>query len=75
MKSVKSVITVRLDKGLKPALDRFCRRSGRSRSAVIRDAIRRHLRLMAFEGLRRRTMPFAEARGLMTDDDIFKLVS
>jgi hypothetical protein len=30
---------------------------------------------MIFEQLRHKTMPFAEARGFLTDEDIFKAVS
>ena len=33
------------------------------------------LRISRFESLRQRIMPFAEARGLLTDEDVFDLVS
>jgi predicted transcriptional regulator len=68
-------VTVRLDDDLKPILDEVCRRSGRTRSDVMREALRRHLALLRFEQLRRRVMPFAEARGYLTDEDVFKDVS
>jgi predicted transcriptional regulator len=68
-------ITVRLDDDLVPILDEVCRRSGRTRSEVMREALRRHLALLRFEQLRRRVMPFAEARGYLTDDDVFNQVS
>ncbi len=68
-------ITVRLDEDLVPILDEVCRRSGRTRSEVMRDALKRHLALLRFEQLRRRVMPFAEARGYLADEDVFKTVS
>jgi metal-responsive CopG/Arc/MetJ family transcriptional regulator len=68
-------ISVRLDNGLLPILDEACRRSGRTRSEVMREALRRHLSQLRFEQLRRRVMPFAEARGYLTDDDVFNMVS
>lgn len=68
-------ITVRLDDDLKPILDNVCRRSGRTRSEVIREALRRHLAQLRFERLRRRVTPFAEARGYLTDEDVFNAVS
>jgi predicted transcriptional regulator len=68
-------ITVRLDNDLVPILDEVCRRSGRTRSEVMREALRRHLALLRFEQMRRRVMPFAEARGYLTDDDVFNQVS
>jgi len=68
-------ITVRLDEQLLPTLDEVCRRSGRTRSDVIREALKRHLAQLRFEQLRRRVMPLAEARGYLTDEDVFKTVS
>ena len=68
-------ITVRLDDDLLPVLDEACRRSGRTRSEIMREALRRHLSQLRFEQLRRRVMPFVEARGYLTDEDIFKTIS
>jgi hypothetical protein len=42
---------------------------------VVRDAVRRQLALAQFQDLRRRTMPLAEARGYLTDEDVFRDVS
>jgi hypothetical protein len=42
---------------------------------VVREAVRRHLAQLRFEQLRRRVMPFAEARGYLTDEDVFNKVS
>ena len=71
----QGAVTVRLDDDLEPLLDEVCRRSGRTRSEVIREALRRHLAQLRFEQLRRRVMPFAEARGYLTDEDVFHKVS
>ena len=49
--------------------------SGRSRSEVVREALRRQLQLLRFERIRERLLPFAEARGYLTDEDVFDEVS
>jgi metal-responsive CopG/Arc/MetJ family transcriptional regulator len=72
---MKHTITVRLDEELEKQLDDIAIRSGRNRSEVVRDALRRQLSLMAFERLREQIMPFAEARGYLTDEDVFREVS
>ena len=41
----------------------------------MREALRRHLARLRFEQLRRRVMPFAEARGYLTDEDVFDTMS
>lgn len=51
------------------------RELGRTRSDVVRDALRRQLALLRFETARRRLMPLAEARGYLTDEDVFRDVS
>jgi metal-responsive CopG/Arc/MetJ family transcriptional regulator len=68
-------VTVRLDNDLVPILDEMCRRSGRTRSEVMRAALRHHLSQPRFEQLRRRVIPFARARGYLTDEDVFDRVS
>lgn len=70
-----SALTIRLDPELDSQLDRVARRSGKSRSEIVREAIRRQLAVAEFDDLRRRMMPFAEARGYLTDEDVFKDVS
>jgi predicted transcriptional regulator len=70
-----STLTIRLDPDLDKLLSRASRRSGRNRSQVAREALRRQLRLSQFEQLRQRVMPFAEARGYLTDEDVFARVS
>lgn len=70
-----SPLTVRLDEELEEALERYCQESGRSRSDVVREALRRQLTLLRFEKVRERILPFAEARGYLTDEDVFDEVS
>ena len=72
---MKGSISVRLDKDVERLLARAVRLSGRTQSEVIRDALRRQLAIDVFDQMRRRVAPFAEARGLLTDEDVFKIVS
>ncbi|MEX0700981.1 MAG: CopG family transcriptional regulator [Planctomycetales bacterium] len=69
-----SALTVRLDPALQRQLNRLAKQSGRSRSEIARDALRRQLAVLQFEQARRQIMPFAEARGYLTDEDIFREV-
>ena len=68
-------VTIRIDAELGRRLDRAARRSRRSRSAVVRDALERQLALDQLADLRRRIVPFAEARGYLTDEDVFRDIS
>ena len=70
-----SSLTIRLDKDLDALLSKASQRSGKNRSVIAREALRRQLRLEQFEEIRKRIMPFAEARGFLTDEDIFEQIS
>lgn len=70
-----STITVRLDKKLDADLRRLAKQTGRPKSDLIRDALRRQIAISRFEELRKSVAPFAEARGWLTDEDVFRDVS
>ena len=66
-----TTLTIRLDDDLASLLDKASSSSGRNRSDIAREALSRQLRVTRFESLRKRIMPFAEARGYLTDEDVF----
>ncbi|MDT8368787.1 MAG: ribbon-helix-helix protein, CopG family [Longimicrobiales bacterium] len=70
-----SALTIRLDPELEKQLDLLAARTGRSRSEIVREALRRQLAVSQFQELRKRMMPFAEAAGYLTDEDVFRDVS
>ncbi|MHB8941767.1 MAG: CopG family ribbon-helix-helix protein [Desulfobacteria bacterium] len=70
-----SAVTIRMESDLQRLLDKVCKQSGRTRSDIVRDALKRQLSILRFEQLRRQVLPFAEARGYLTDEDVNKAVS
>ena len=70
-----AILTIRLDEDLNKLLDDAVKKSGRNRSDIAREALKRQLRLSQFEAIRKRIMPLAEARGFLTDEDVFSVVS
>jgi predicted transcriptional regulator len=68
-------LTIRLDADLERELAAVCAETGSSRGEILRDALRRQLPLMRFERLRRQSLPFGEAAGWLTDDEVFTAVS
>ncbi len=70
-----ATVTVRLDKKLDLELTRAAQRTGRPTSDRSREALRRQLAVSRFEELRRGAAPFAEARGWLTDEDVFRDIS
>ena len=65
-----STITIRMEPDLQKLLDKVCKQSGRTRSDIIRDSLKRRLSVIRFEQLRRQVLPFVEACGYATDEDV-----
>jgi len=72
---MSTTLTVRLDDELSKSLDQAATGSGRSRSEVVRDALRRQLAISALDEVREQLVPLAEAHGWLTDEDVFRDVS
>lgn len=70
-----SAITIRIEPGLQKLLDKVCKQSGRTRSDIVRDSLKRQLSIIRFDQLRRQVLPFAEAGGYLTDEDMNKALS
>jgi hypothetical protein len=61
-------LTIRLDPKLEKALDRIAKSSGRTKSEIAREALRRQVAVARFRELRKKRLPFAEAQGLLCAD-------
>ena len=44
-------------------------------SEIVRESVRRYVAVRRFRRLRNKVLPFAEAQGLLTDEDVFKAFS
>jgi predicted transcriptional regulator len=70
-----TTLTIRLPEDLRHDLEDVCREQSRSAGDVVRDLLKRYLAIAKFRSLRAKALPFAEAQGLLTDDDVFKHLS
>ena len=68
-------LMIRLDPKLEKALGRIAKSTGRTKSEIAREALERHVAVVRFRELRRGTLMFAEAQGLVADEDVFSAVS
>lgn len=72
---MKDTITIRLPEKLQKELNIVVKAERSSKSEIIRDAITSYLATKRFRQLRKKVLPFAEAQGLLADDDVFKAIS
>ena len=67
-----TTITIRVPATLKKDLEQICRAENKTISDFARESILKHLAREQFRAVRKQILPFAEAQGLLTDDDIFE---
>jgi predicted transcriptional regulator len=70
-----ATLTIRIDIKIDRQLARLAKLTGRTKSDLAREAIRRQLTIHEFRDLRRQAMPHAAAAGYLTDEDVFRNIS
>ncbi len=70
-----TTLTIRIDDKLDADLRELVVRTGKRKSEFAREALRRQLAIERFNNIRQRMMPFAEAHGWLTDEDVFAEIS
>ena len=72
---MRESISISLPEELRAELDRLTEAQGVTRSDLVREALREYLFTQRFRALRQELMPYAEAQGVFTDEDVFRSVS
>jgi metal-responsive CopG/Arc/MetJ family transcriptional regulator len=72
---LRKAVTVSLPEPLTEELDAVSREAGTSRSEIVREALKRYFALREFRALRAELTIEAEAKGIVTDEDVFDRVS
>ena len=67
-----TTLTIRIPEALRRDLKSLSRRENKAVSDIVRESIRRHVAVERFRALRRKVLPFAEAQGILTDEDVFR---
>ena len=72
---MRESISISLPEPIKAELDRFSEAQGVSRSDTVRAALQEYLFIRKFRALRAQIVPLAQAQGIFTDEDVFRLIS
>lgn len=70
-----STLTLRIPDDLKLQLEALSRERRRPAGELVRESLRRYLAQEELRLMREKLRPHAEARGFLTDEDVFKVVS
>ena len=72
---MSQTLTIRIPEDIRRQLQELSRDENKPVSDIVRDSLRRYIAIHQFRKLRQTVLPFAEAQGILTDDDVFKEIS
>lgn len=68
-------ITIRISDEIKSDLNDISKSEDKSVSDLVRESLKNYIAVRKFRKLREKVLPFAEAQGMLTDEEIFKNIS
>jgi predicted transcriptional regulator len=72
---MKQAVSVRLPDDLRKELQQISEAEAKPVSDLVRESIQRYVSIYNFRRLRNTILPFAEAQGILTDEDVFRSIS
>jgi predicted transcriptional regulator len=68
-------ITIRIPEDMRKDLEELSKYEHKPVSDIVRESLRRYIAINRFRKLRNMVLPFAEAEGILTDEDVFEIIS
>lgn len=68
-------LTIRIPDTMKKELEILSGQEKKPVSDLVRESLRKYLAVKRFHQLRNMVLPFAEAQGILTDEDVFSILS
>jgi predicted transcriptional regulator len=72
---MKKTLTIRIPDDLRQELQKISDSEAKPLSDLVRESLQRYIAIYRFRRLRKRMLPFAEAQGFLTDEDVFRSIS
>jgi len=72
---MNQTLTIRIPDDLREGLLELSRSENKPASDIVRESLKRYLAIHRFRKLRNITLPFAEAQGILSDEDVFEMIS
>jgi Arc/MetJ-type ribon-helix-helix transcriptional regulator len=73
--NMNQTLTIRIPKSMRNELQEISKIEKKSVSDLVRESLQKYLAVQRFRKLRNTVLPFAEAQGILTDEDVFDQLS
>lgn len=68
-------ISIRIPDDIRKNLKAISKKEGKPLSDLVRESLQKYIAVYRFQQLRNMVLPFAEAQGILTDEDVYKSIS
>lgn len=68
-------ISIRIPDDVRKNLKAISKKEGKPLSDLVRESLQKYIAVYRFRQLRNMVLPFAEAQGILTDEDVYKDIS
>jgi predicted transcriptional regulator len=72
---MRQTLTIRLPDNLRKELQKISKEESKPMSDLVRESLQRYISIYRFRQLRNKALPFAESQGILTDEDVFDVIS
>ena len=72
---MKQTLTIRIPDDLREELQKISKEESKPMSDLVRESLQRYLAIYKFRRIRNKVLPFAESQEILTDEDVFNLIS
>ncbi len=72
---MSNIISIRLPEDIRKKLKDISRDESRPVSDLVRESLKKYIAIYRFRKLKKTVLPFAESQGILTDEDVFKIIS
>jgi predicted transcriptional regulator len=72
---MRQTLTIRLPDDLRKELQKISKEESKPMSDLVRESLQRYISIYKFRRLRNKVLPFAESQGILTDEDVFDVIS
>jgi len=72
---MNQTLTIRIPESMRNELQEISKTEKKPVSDLVRESLRKYLAIQRFRKLRNTVLPFAEAQGVLTDEDVFEGMS
>jgi predicted transcriptional regulator len=72
---MNQTLTIRIPDDLREGLQELSKSENKPVSDIVRESLKRYLSIYRFRKLKNMVLPFAEAQGILSDEDVFNIIS